>query len=204
MKNWIGCIVQISVVLKSGGADRVDWSSAEIEQSKSSQCLTGEGGDEERWDRCVCADMKQTGGLSQPGETLGGRGGAAKKNRWAFMPLWCISLSRLSLTVIWNCAGQRCFCVMILSWVYTLSQRSDFLCRRSQTVGPKSVLDLSALWSDRLTERTLLPGCAPSSSYYRLFTMSLWRDSYKLYDRKHPFLWMLLENTVLWLFLFSF
>lgn len=27
---------------ESGGADRVDWSSAEIEQSKSSQCLTGE------------------------------------------------------------------------------------------------------------------------------------------------------------------
>lgn len=29
--------------VESGEADKVDWSSVEIEESKSSQCLTGEG-----------------------------------------------------------------------------------------------------------------------------------------------------------------
>lgn len=118
------------------------------------------------------------------------------------MPLWCICLYRISLNVIWKCAGQRCFRVMILSWVHTLSQKSDFLCRRSQTVGSENQLDLSALWSDRLTEWPRLPVSAPNSSYYMLFTYSSRRDSYKLYDRKHPFLWMLLENIVMWLFFF--
>lgn len=33
--------------VEGGGVDRVDWSSAEMEQSKSSQCLTGEGRREE-------------------------------------------------------------------------------------------------------------------------------------------------------------
>lgn len=33
--------------VEGGGVDRVDWSSAEIEQSKSGQCLTGEGRREE-------------------------------------------------------------------------------------------------------------------------------------------------------------
>lgn len=106
------------------------------------------------------------------------------------MPLWCIRLSRWSLTVIfYNRAGQNCFCKMILSWVYTLWKKC-FSVRHPQTAGPKTCWTFKCSvewWTD--WRGTRLPVSALSSchcSCYRIFISSFGSDSNKSVGLETP------------------